>query len=346
MNLLIVGPTEDQSVESIGGTTILMETLLQYCSDNNINFMFIKSNKYKMTDNLYKIRNQIRVIYLFLKKVLKSDVVMVNAASNLAFYTYPLLLIFTLVFKKNIVLRLFGGNFIELYEKKSRVTRWLYKEFFLKKSTVVFCETKKVLYFMKEINQKSYWYPNVRLRNKEEFKKRTYSKKYLFISQVKKTKGVDEIICSNKILEKNGYTIHVYGPILDQEYSTNSYFMRNIYKGVLSFSEVNKTLNDYDVLLLPSYHSGEGYPGIIIEAYRAGVPVISTFWQSIPEIVDHEKTGLLIKPNACDELISAILSITNDRLHVYSKNAKAYFNNFDAERVNKNIVSIMEASRC
>ncbi len=50
----------------------------------------------------------------------------------------------------------------------------------------------------------------------------------------------------------------------------------------------------------------DGLPTVLIEAMALGVPVISTPVTGIPELVRHEETGLLVSPNAPDELALAI----------------------------------------
>ena len=67
------------------------------------------------------------------------------------------------------------------------------------------------------------------------------------------------------------------------------------YRGFLTHDEVDARLWDYDCLVLPTFHASEGYPGVIAEAFVHGLPVITTRWLAIPEIVD-ESCGLLIPP--------------------------------------------------
>jgi len=78
-----------------------------------------------------------------------------------------------------------------------------------------------------------------------------------------------------------GDIIDVYGPILENIEVLN-------YKGVLFGDEVIKKLQEYDVLVLPTFWETEGYPGIILEAFSLSKPVISTNFRAIPEFVDHE----------------------------------------------------------
>ena len=59
-------------------------------------------------------------------------------------------------------------------------------------------------------------------------------------------------------------------------------------------------------MILPTYHVGEGYPGIIIEAFSIGMPVISTYWNSIPELISHNKNGLLVPIKDLDSLVNSI----------------------------------------
>ena len=65
-----------------------------------------------------------------------------------------------------------------------------------------------------------------------------------------------------------------------------------------------------DYFLLPSA-SGEGLPLVLLEAMACGLPVIATTVGGTPEIVTHQKNGILVpprNPEAMAEAISAILS--------------------------------------
>ena len=47
-------------------------------------------------------------------------------------------------------------------------------------------------------------------------------------------------------------------------------------------------------------------PLAVIEAMAAGMPVVATSVGCIPELVQHEKTGLLVHPGNQDELVNAL----------------------------------------
>ena len=99
------------------------------------------------------------------------------------------------------------------------------------------------------------------------------------------------------------------------------------------------TLTQYDVLLLPTTWKTEGYPGIIIEAYSVGIPVVSTKIGGIPEIVEHGYNGILIEPHNTDELLSAIRCFSCENYPKYSHNALISFSNFDSEVVCNSIIA-------
>jgi glycosyltransferase involved in cell wall biosynthesis len=71
-----------------------------------------------------------------------------------------------------------------------------------------------------------------------------------------------------------------------------------------SRDDVGAILRSSDLFLLPSVNEGFGIA--IIEAMAAGVPVISTSSGGIPEIIDHERNGLLVEPGDVDGLVEAI----------------------------------------
>jgi len=46
----------------------------------------------------------------------------------------------------------------------------------------------------------------------------------------------------------------------------------------------------------------DGLPNVLLEALALGVPVVSTRVSAIPELIEHEQTGLLAKPGDADDL--------------------------------------------
>lgn len=74
-------------------------------------------------------------------------------------------------------------------------------------------------------------------------------------------------------------------------------------------SDVSRILKELTVFVLAS--TSEGMPLAILEAMAAGTPVVSTNCGGIPEVVDHERTGLLVHPSdhrALSEAISRLLA--------------------------------------
>ncbi len=74
-------------------------------------------------------------------------------------------------------------------------------------------------------------------------------------------------------------------------------------------------MQKYDALLLPTYYEGEGYPGVILEVYCAGVPAIATRWRAIPEIVDGS-SEILVDPKNAAQLVQAMQTLMCSPQHL------------------------------
>jgi glycosyltransferase involved in cell wall biosynthesis len=75
-------------------------------------------------------------------------------------------------------------------------------------------------------------------------------------------------------------------------------------------SDVPNILLQSSMLILPSLWEGFGY--VLVEAMAAKLPTVATATSSIPEIVEHNKSGILVPPKNADALARAIASLLSD----------------------------------
>ncbi len=101
-----------------------------------------------------------------------------------------------------------------------------------------------------------------------------------------------------------------FGPI---HHSIHGEFLSQIertpsarYRGEAPPGSGSRLMLDYDALVLPTFFSCEGHPGVIIEAMHAGIPVVSTRHRSIPELVTSGENGILVPIRDPDALAEAL----------------------------------------
>lgn len=68
-----------------------------------------------------------------------------------------------------------------------------------------------------------------------------------------------------------------------------------------------KLMSGFDLVVLTTH--GETFGLVLVEAMKSGVAVIGTDSEGVPEIIDHQKTGLLFQPGNCQELGESILKL-------------------------------------
>ena len=75
--------------------------------------------------------------------------------------------------------------------------------------------------------------------------------------------------------------------------------------------DIPELLSKADCLVL-STTTHEAFGRVIIEAQAAGVPVVATMVGGVTEVIDHEKTGLLVLPKDIEAMSDAVLRILNN----------------------------------
>lgn len=143
------------------------------------------------------------------------------------------------------------------------------------------------------------------------------SVKFVFIGRINDAKGVNLINEATQIILKLNpamvFEVDYYGP----EEQIFNYAENNNYKGYLDFNNNSKAvytlLNAYDCLLFPTYWHGEGFPGVIIDAFIAGLPIIASDWNMNSEIVKDGINGFIIPPKDVDSLAEKMIWIMEHR---------------------------------
>lgn len=167
--------------------------------------------------------------------------------------------------------------------------------------------------------------------------------RFVFLSRIVEQKGCGIIIKATEQLNKkykDKYIVDFYGSIGD-DYKVFVDEIKNVpnvsYKGFLDLRDTKNydVLSSYDVMLFPTFWHGEGFPGILIDAFICGLPVIATKWHLNSDILEDNKMGILINPQDVGDLAKAMEEVIQhpERLEQMSNNCRKEALKYSTESV-------------
>jgi glycosyltransferase involved in cell wall biosynthesis len=149
--------------------------------------------------------------------------------------------------------------------------------------------------------------------------------RFLFLGRMAETKGTLAVMraLGHRLLRNRARELQVdfYGT-LEAEHRDDflialSHHACCTYKGYLDVTNDPKgaydTISGYHGMLFPTHWMGEGFPGVILDAYLCGVPVIATDWNMNRDVVQDGVTGRLIPAGDPAALAAAMTSVMDDR---------------------------------
>ncbi len=326
LRILLIGPMMD----TIGGTTISFNYLLDELKKTDgvtittLSLEGLRGSGWKAVFRLIHLISSITML------TPKNDIISLHISVTGVSYIGPIMLIICKILNRPLVYRMFGGmDHNALSGVNKSFARW-----FAKNVNAYLAQTKLLLQSARDegfTNEK--WFPTSRPVTKQPKIIKKPCRRFVFVGQLRQEKGLKELAEATELLPEE-IEVHVWGPWTGLPKDFFSKYKRIKMMGALKPEEVTTKLLEYDALILPSYLLAEGYSGVIFEAYASGLPVIATQWLALPEIVIHEKTGLLVTPRDVDSLLTAMLRLSKntDLYHQLRKECLIFVQDFSTKK--------------
>lgn len=150
------------------------------------------------------------------------------------------------------------------------------------------------------------------------------SKTICFVGKLTVLKGMITFTPAiREILEANpSYNAVIIGrdePVSNEFPSMKEWMLQHLssasarvrFTGVLNGAEVKKELGNSAIVVIPSLW--ENYPTVVLEAMAAGCAVAASKTGGIPEIIKHERNGLLFNPLKKKSIVAAVQQLISDK---------------------------------
>lgn len=258
----------------------------------------------------YDIRKKFFTIFNSVNQLLKKcDYIFVLLSKNGRRVFFPLIYYLNKKYKKPIYHDVIGGTLASEVEKNVSLKKYL------NSFSVNWVELDSLQKKLESLGVKNAsTLPNFKRLNvcKPDDLKKEYKSPYSFctFSRVTESKGIttaaNAIRYVNKRAGKKVAELHIYGEVDKAYQKTLTLILEKqkdevFYCGRIPFDKSVETIKQYFMLLFPTTHYGEGFPGTFIDAYSAGLPIIASDWKYNTELIKEGTTGICYPSNDIDK---------------------------------------------
>jgi glycosyltransferase involved in cell wall biosynthesis len=313
--LLLIGP-QTRADSPLGGTQVSFGELLERMRASGTFEVELIDTSRAASDRATPLRALgdaivlLRTLSTIAGRGGRCDVALFNASSGATLLGGPAIALACKLLRVPLAVRVFGGNLDLRLAHTSAPVRALC-ECTVLASPLLLLQTH-ALCARFDARHNARWLPTTRDLPGAPALRAARCRRFLFLSQLRPQKGYVEAIAALE-RTRGDCTLTIGGPPMHStDPSVFSSSKRVDYIGQVDPRDVPALLAAHDALLFPSYHVGEGMPGVIIEAMQSGLPVIATRWRALGELVDEGESGLLVEPRSVDDLARAMQRLTTD----------------------------------
>ena len=321
--LLVVGPHPPPFGGGTVSVQVLMDELARHTTIQTITINTSPRN-YRKKTTLFKLETLSRILRIsrhYIKSIKNCDAVLVIGTDSFIFTLGCLLLLMARQYHVPFYLKPLGAELSRCLEAQKKLIR-SYMVMVLHAVTGVLVQTRRLQTELAKLGcADTYYVPGYRPVPPDisQAKRNLGEVRLIFLSQIGREKGPLLLLEGIRILalEDNvSVACDFYGPIFEEDrrefFSQLEVTPGARYGGIVEVGTASQLMAEYDTLVFPTYFASEGHPGVIIEAMLAGIPVISSQYWSVTELITDGENGFLVPMGDSRALASAIKRLALD----------------------------------
>lgn len=282
-----------------------------------------------------KVLGFARAILEFLWTLLRteSDLIHIHVSQGGSVFRKTILTVIALMFRKPIILHAHGPEFHLFYSKLPQLLKLGFNWVFCRCDRFIVLSESWKNFYIQNVGLKAEQIvvlPNpVKLPAQVPHRANSPQVSFVFLGRIGQRKGTFDLVKAFATLpiEYKSRSRLILAGDGDVSQAQSAIASLNLSNYITIFDWLDSEQRDTllassDVFVLPSYN--EGLPMSLLEAMSWGLPSITTPVGGIPELITHNKNGLLVNPGDIQQLSAAMQSLIDSEnlRHCLGSNAR------------------------
>jgi len=368
--VLLAGPVPP----AVGGVAAINELICKSIDGRRFQIITLNSWKYKekfqissfkhVLNFIIQLLEFLQFIYLLIK--MKCQLVHVSLSSYSSFWKGSSYILIASLLKRKTILHLHGGAFHTFYNKSHSTVQRLIR-FSFQKSDIIITISQYWKDFVGRIHkipskkvcilQNCYGFEfnqlDESIEQLEFLRYNSKELKILYVGTLNEQKGVLDLVEIFKQLDQYDHDIvlHIAGSTKDSRFleklknkvNSNGFMNRVRLVGNIAGKKKLDLYKQCDIFILPSYI--ENFPLTVLEAMRAGLPVITTPVGALPEIIRDYENGFLVSPGDIGNYVEKLLLLIHDidlRHSIAKLNIQSALKEYNPENYSSKLMKIYD----